>query len=246
MQVLKRCFVIAVVFQFMTISAALAQDVLRDTVYVDRPDTVFVEKVVYGNVQLKGLETEGKRLSVAARTNLLAVPLANFGLEVPLGERWSIGADLYYPWMWRKDHHEGVDYLGWCFELMAADIEARYWFKTTRRTPETRLTGHSIGLYAAAGQYDFEWDWTGHQGEFYNVGIDYLYALPVFRGRMHMEFEVGFGYIYSPAQPYDCFVEGGKCFRRKGVKTYVNWFGPTRAQISMVYPIYTRKKGGKR
>ena len=226
-------------------------EVSPDTVYVPQavaPDTIYVVKEVpvYTNAPKPGLNTEGKRMLLAFRTNILAIPFANVGVEVPLGERWSLGTDLYYPWMWRKAHHEGVDYLGWCYELMALDVEARYWFKPTRRTPETRLTGHSLGLYAAAGQYDFERNWTGHQGEFYNVGVDYLYARPIWGGRMHMEFELGLGYIYSPAQPYDCFVEGGKCFRRRGVKTYVNWFGPTRAQISLVVPIYTRKKGGDR
>jgi hypothetical protein len=211
-----------------------------------KPDTVYVEKLVYVGPQKKTIDTEGRRFIMAARTNILAVPLANFGIEVPLGEHWSLGSDLYYPWMWRKDHHEGLDYLGWCFELMAVDVEARYWFNNRRKKPEQRLLGHSLSIYAAAGQYDFEWDWSGHQGEFYNAGIDYLYACPVWGGRMHMEFELGVGYIYSPAQPYDTFVEGGRCFRRPGVKQYVSWFGPTRAQVSLVLPFYTRKKGGKK
>ena len=212
------------------------------------PDTVYIVKEVpvYTGAGRPGMDTDGRRFVMALRTNILAVPLANVGVEVPLGEKWSLGADLYYPWLWRKAHHEGLDYLGWCFELMALDVEARYWFKPARRTPETRLTGHSLGLYAAAGQYDFEKNWTGHQGEFYNIGVDYLYAVPICGGRMHMEFELGLGYIYSPAQPYDTFVEGDKAFRRKGVTTYVNWFGPTRAQVSLVVPIYTRKKGGDR
>jgi hypothetical protein len=54
------------------------------------------------------------------------------------------------------------------------------------------------------------------------------------------------GYIYSDAQPYDCFVAGEKCYRRKGVTKTVRWFGPTRAQVSLVLPIYVNnKKGGK-
>ena len=59
---------------------------------------------------------------------------------------------------------------------------------------------------------------------------------------MHMEFELGIGYIYSRAQPYDCFKAGGKCYRRVGIKKHIHWIGPTRAQISLVIPIYCKKK----
>jgi hypothetical protein len=57
-----------------------------------------------------------------------------------------------------------------------------------------------------------------------------------------MEFELGIGYIYSRAQPYDCFKIGGKCYRRVGIKKHIHWIGPTRAQISLVIPIYCKKK----
>ena len=179
-------------------------------------------------------------VTMAFRTNALAVPPANAGIEVPLGERWSVGADAYYPWLWRRRHREGVDMSGRCTELLALDLEARYWFPGCRRE---RLLGHSVGLYAAGGYFDFERDWSGHQGEFWNAGADYLYALPVLHGRMHLEFELGLGIILAQARPYDCFTEGGKCYRRKGVTRHVRWFGPTRAQISLAIPFPLRKGG---
>ena len=221
----------------------------RDTVYVkQRPDTVFVTVTPDGTAASKGREYDltGRRFLFALRTNAIAIPFANVGVEIPLGEHWSMGADWYYPWLWRPHHVQGLDYSGNCNELLALDLEARYWFANRHKKPEQRLLGHSLGVYAAAGYYDFERNWTGHQGEFLNVGVDYLYAVPIFRGHAHLEFELGVGYIYSPAQPYDTFVEGEKAYRRKGIKRYVRWFGPTRAQASLTIPIYSKRKGGEK
>ena len=222
----------------------------RDTVYIEK----YIEKTVTDTVLVvppavvpeeKPNRYEGKRMLFAVRTNALAVPLANVGVEVPLGERWSVAADYYYPWFWRPKHGEGLDYAGRCFEMLALDVEGRYWWPSRNKAPEQRLLGHSVGLYAAVGYYDFEQNATGHQGEFFNVGVDYLYAMPIFRGRMHLEFELGLGYIRSVAQPYDNFILGDKCYRRKGIKQNVNWVGPTRAQISLVVPIYVKKKNAE-
>ena len=106
-----------------------------------------------------------------------------------------------------------------------------------------RLLGPSIGFYGATGMYDFERNWSGIQGEFYDIGVDYLFAVPLFRGRMHMEAEMGFGCIWSKARPYDCLEPGGVIYHRKGVTRKTTWVGPTRAQISLVVPIYISKKG---
>ena len=196
--------------------------------------------------QRRDYDISGKKFLLALRTNVLAVPFANVGIEVPIGENWSVGADWYSPWIWREKHSKDIDMRGWCFEFQAADIEARYWFHNSRKKPQARLLGHSLGAYAAVGHYDFERDWSGYQGEFWNAGVDYLYAAPIFGGRMHLEFELGLGFIYSDAQPYDCFIAGDKCYRQKGVTEKVRWIGPTRAQFSLVVPIYVKnKKGGK-
>ena len=212
-------------------------NIIRDTIYIDITPPA---KIEYKPV---GPDYSDKRMLFAVRTNALAIPLANLGIEVPLGERWSVGADIYYPWLWRPGHRDGIDTNGVCNELMAADVELRYWFPRKDKQPAQRLLGHSIGLYAAAGQYDFERNWSGHQGEFYNVGLDYLWAIPLFEGRMHLELELGVGYIWSTSRPYDCLDQGsGLIYHRKGVTQTTTWFGPTRAQISLVVPIYVRAR----
>ena len=214
-----------------------------DTVFVPYPvteiqtDTIIIQSEIPQEKKKK--DFTGRRFLFAARTNVFAVPFANVGIEIPVSKNWSVGADYYYPWIWRDDIHKT------CNELLAIDFEARYWFSNRKHPDNSRLLGHSIGIYAAAGYYDFERNWSGHQGEFVNAGIDYLFACPVFRGRMHLEFELGLGYIYSEAQPYDCFRAGDKCYRRKGVREYIHWIGPTRAQFSLVIPFWSKRKGGE-
>ena len=171
---------------------------------------------------------------LALRSNLL-VPGLNAGLEVPLGNRWSVGADYYFPWIRRDATNRD------CFQVLAGNIECRYWFGRNR-TAKDRLKGHSIGLDVMGGYYDLERDYTGHQGEFINVGVDYLYALPAFKDRIHFEFTVGLGYFLSKARPYDVFEEGGKAYKEGYMKNF-HWVGPNKLGISLVVPIKAKRRG---
>lgn len=191
--------------------------IIRDT-----PDTVYVKDTVYLPSPVVPVRadavpyTEGRKLLFALRTNALAIPLANVGIEVPIGQRFSLGMDYYYPWIWRPHHSEGVGYSGTANELLALDLEARYWFPGKHSSPGERLLGHSLGVYAAVGYYDFERNASGHQGEFYNVGIDYLFAGALWGGRLHLEFELGLGYtpLGGPAIRY--FQGGRQVFSSSG------------------------------
>uniref|UniRef100_UPI004055FF81 DUF3575 domain-containing protein n=1 Tax=Alistipes sp. TaxID=1872444 RepID=UPI004055FF81 len=171
---------------------------------------------------------------VALRSNLL-VPALNIGIEVPISTNWSIGADYYYPWVWPKRDNKN------CFELLAWGIEGRYWFGRNR-TVFDRLQGHSLGLYGYMGYYDFERNYHGHQGEFINVGVDYTYAMAVGkRKQVHFEFSLGVGYIYSQAKKYTVIESHGPLISDKITKK-VGFFGPTKANISLVVPIFQKVK----
>ena len=174
-----------------------------------------------------------RKLVMAARTNLL-VPALNIGVEVPIGNRWSVGAEYYYPWMWPAPDNRN------CFELLACNIEGRYWFGSNR-TIAQRLQGHAIGLYAGCGYYDLEYNYNGYQGEFVNVGIDYTYALPVAKGKLHFEFSLGLGYIYSQARPYLVKNSGGELLWNKRLQN-VQYVGPTRLNSALTVPIFKRIK----
>lgn len=207
-------------------------------------DTVVVTNVQVDTVYYKGKapnaarkqKLEKSNLLFNVRTNALAIPFINFGIAVPIGNHVSLGADLYYPWLQRKATNKD------CFQILAFDVEARWWFTKKDIRKSRRMLGHSVGVYYAYGTYDIEKDWEGNQGRFNNVGVDYLFALPLFNEKLRLEFELGFGHIWSTAQPYDVFEPGGKAYIRENVVNKISWWGPTRVQASVVFPImYTRK-----
>lgn len=174
-----------------------------------------------------------RKTFMAVRTNLL-VPATNIGAEFCLGNSWSVGADYYFPWLCRKDDHKNA------MQMLAWGVTGRYWLGKGR-TYKNRLLGHSVGLGTYIGYYDLERNYTGHQGEFASVCLDYMYAMPVFNNRMHLEFTVGLGYLYSYARPYDVFESGGKAFR-EGYTKNIHWAGPLKAGVSLVVPFYMKRK----
>ena len=185
-------------------------------------------------IERKAEPIEVRKPVVAIRSNLL-VPALNIGVEVPIGTNWSVGVDYYYPWVWPKRDNKN------CFELLSWGIEGRYWFGKNR-TVFDRLQGHSIGVYGYMGYYDFERNFHGHQGEFANVGLDYTYAMSVGKRKsVHFEFSLGLGFIYSQARKYTVIEANGPLISDKITKTVV-FFGPTKANISLVVPIFQKVK----
>ena len=184
---------------------------------------------------IKVKEPIGPRIPVVAFRSNLLVPALNAGIEVPIGKHWSVGADYYFPWIWPKKDNKN------CFELLAWGIEGRYWFGKNR-TLFDRLKGHSVGLYGYVGYYDFERNFHGHQGEFLNVGVDYTYAMAVGKRKaLHLEFSLGLGYIYSEARQYTVIEANGPLISDKITKK-VGYFGPTKANVSLVVPIFQKVK----
>ena len=174
---------------------------------------------------------------IAARTNLL-VPALNVGAEMPLGDRWSVSADYYFPWIWPSPKNKN------CFELLGWSVEGRYWLGRNR-TARDRLLGHSVGLYGAGGYYDFERNFKGLQGEFISAGLDYTYAMPIGRKkRLNLEFTLALGYIHSWGRNYHVLDEYGPLFK-DDEEIRFDYVGPTKAAVSLVVP-FGKKKEGRR
>ena len=137
-------------------------------------------------------------------SNLLC-PLANVGVDVALGNTWSMGLGYSYPWLWRAADHKH------CFQLLSWAVDAHYWFGAERAgSYEDLLEGHSVGMSASFGYYDFERNYQGWQGEFAALAADYRYAWPIFDDRLHLQFSLSFAYLYSVARPYGVPERGGK------------------------------------
>jgi hypothetical protein len=178
----------------------------------------------------------------ALRTNLL-LPLMNIGVVVPIGNRWSVGADWYYPWALRSSSHKN------CFQLAFLTLEGRYWLGSKHKggvdNKQYRLRGHSLGAFVATGKYDFERNYKGDQGEFYAAGIDYLYAMPVFKGKLNLEFSLGVGFMHASAYEYTVYTQpGGKAYHdNKNFRKVTNYAGPIKGSIALVLPLKFRKSG---
>ena len=177
------------------------------------------------------------------RTNLL-LPLLNVGAELPLNNRWSVAADVYYPWIPRAANHKN------CFQAFGVNVEGRYWLGKSHGpgidNRVKRLLGHSVGAFVMSGYYDWERNYSGYQGDFVMGGVDYLYAMPVFRGKMHLELSLGVGYFYSKATHYDVFESGGKGYREKDYRRIFGYFGPLKASVALVVPLKVGRSKNKK
>lgn len=183
-----------------------------------------------------GLEmTTSNGFVFAVRTNLLydAVLVPNIGLEFHLGKGWAATAGWNYAW-WDRD--AGHRY----WRVYGGTVELRRYFGSKAR--ERALSGHHIGVYGLAGTYDFELGGRGQISDFsYGGGIAYGYALPVGRS-FNLDFGIGLGYLGGEYKIYDpqdgCYVWQETRGR--------NWFGPSKAEISLVWLIGGHGKGGGR
>ena len=174
----------------------------------------------------------------ALRSNLL-LPLLNIGIEVPIGNQWSVGANWYYPWLFRNSDHKN------CTQALMLELDGRYWLGGPRQSMDARMTGHSVGVFSQAGYYDLERRWKGHQGEFITLGVDYLYAWR-FRNNWRLECSLGIGYFYSQARQYEVYTPGGKGYKERDMVRVFKYFGPVKGTVSLVVPVYFREKGGEK
>lgn len=178
-----------------------------------------------------------RKTILALRSNLL-VPAHNIGLEIPMGNHWSVGADYFFPWYVSERNQ-------WCVEMLGLFMDVKYWFTSGRNewSADSKLKGHALGLYGGVGYYDFQNKEQGAQGEYVDFGIDYTYALPVAKDKLRLEFNLGVGLIKTWYRPYNPSSDYSDLIKEPGVKyRSSNFVGPTRASISLVWPIHAKVK----
>ncbi len=209
----------------------------KDTVYVVTHDTVYIH-----------VPCPERRFYMDISTNMLydALLVPNIGVEFYIGKDWSVKADWMYGW-WKRDTNH------WYWRAYGGDIAVRKWFG--RAAKNKPLTGHHLGVYGQIFTYDFETGGRGYMGGKpggslwdkmnYAGGIEYGYSLPIAR-RLNIDFTIGIGYwggIYHEYIPVD------NCYVWQSTKQR-HWFGPTKAEISLVWLIgkgnANSKKGGRK
>lgn len=181
---------------------------------------------------------------MAIKTNLLydILLVPNLGVEVPIGNSWSVAANCLYGW-W--SHNRVHDY----WRIYGAEVEGRYWIGN--RADYKQLSGHHIGVYAQAMTYDFEFGGRGYMGgkpgcsiwqkASFGAGINYGYSYNI-TGNWSLDFTVGIGYFGGDCQSYH---PDNGCYVYDYTK-HVNYIGPTRAEITLVWLLNfkSKKKGG--
>jgi hypothetical protein len=181
----------------------------------------------------------------ALKTNMLydVAMLLNASLEVPVYKnRVSLLYQHHFPWFnWGEGNNK------YCIRFLSFGGEARWWFLPNSKKRD-RLNGHFIGLYGMGGKYDFNWKRNiCYQGEFWSTGLSYGYSMPIGK-RLNLEFTASAGYAsipyrhYIPTDNYEILV------RDPDKQGRLNYFGITKAEVSLVVPIVLSKtkKGGNR
>lgn len=184
---------------------------------------------------------------LAFKSNLLydVVSLVNYSIEIPIVDQFSVLCYHQFPWWrWGKAKNE------FCLRFLSVGGEMRWWVglrpqaKTEKRIRRDRLVGHYIGLYAESGRFDFERKRDiCYQGEFWSAGLSYGYSMPIGR-RLNLEFSISAGYAsipyrgYTPSEDYEILWRDPKKIGRW------DYFGLTKAQVSLVIPITGKIKSG--
>lgn len=204
-----------------------------------RTDTPVVRRT--DTVRLVMPATRGRRpFYMAVKTNLLydALVIPNLGLEFSLGRGWSVAGNWMYTWFKNDRRHR-------YHRIYGGDLEVRRQFGT--KEGNSPLTGHHAGLYGQILTYDLEWGGKGYLGDrwSYGAGISYGYSAPIGR-RLNLDFTLGVGYLGG--EYYEYVPQDGLYLWRATKKRH--WFGPTKAEISLVWLIghgnTNGKKGGGR
>lgn len=246
-----------------------SQPTRRDTVVIIHRDTIYYVPTAYKTVDFSAspapaaavapivmprtfreIKREQRdsllRVPVMALRSNMFIPAMNVGVEVPIGNRWSVGFDWYYPWVWRSWMNSIYPAQMQCTQFLGGYLETRYWFGS-RHTPglsnaRYRLSGHSLAVTGVAGYYDYGQEWSGKQGEFAAFGLDYMYSVILGRGNAHMDFDLGLGYYQMKSRNYDVYEVGGKLYGDRNQNLPFGSFLPIKAGVSIVLPIFKQQE----
>lgn len=176
-----------------------------------------------------------KPFYMAIKTNMLydAALLPNIGAEFYVGRNWSVFGDWMYGW-WDKDSTH------FYWRAYGGTVGVRRWFG--RAADLKPLTGHHLGLFAGAVTFDFELGGRGYMGgvpkgtiadrALIITGVEYGYSLPVTR-RLNIDFTIGVGYLGGKVIKYSPYEN----FYRWESTNRLNWVGPTKLEIALVWLI---------
>ncbi|MBR5399686.1 MAG: DUF3575 domain-containing protein [Bacteroidales bacterium] len=172
----------------------------------------------------------------AIKTNLLYdfVATPNLSIEIPIKNKWSIGAEYDFPWWIWKDNSRA-------FQIQYWNIYLRRWLGN--RAKKDVLSGWFVGLNAGGGYYDIEphrsLPHRGYQGWGLTGAFEAGYAFYL-SSRWSFELSVAAGYMHTDYSKYKAVMDDEHLVWQHD--DHRDWFGPTKVNASLVYLIY--HKGG--
>lgn len=173
---------------------------------------------------------------VAVKTNLLydIVAIPNIGAEVNIYNNWTLYGDLMYAGWNLPSRH-----MYW--DLFGAQYGIRKYFGLA--SSERSFTGHHAGIYGQALAYDFQAGNIGQQTPEINfsAGVEYGYSFPIALN-LNLDIEIGIGYLWGRYYEY-VVTETHNTWRGTIQRA---WVGPTKASVSLVWLIKSKKKQKKK
>lgn len=184
-------------------------------------------------------ETRVVRPLIFVKTNLIydLLTAVNVSVEMPIRRQWSLGATLIYPW-WRKTKWHKT------MQLRYVALSSRcYWLGST-----TTDRSAFVGLTAGGGKYDFQPTRRGVQGDVWHVSATVGGVRRLSRG-WRLEYAASAGYVQTDYTKYT--QTSGTPYGTIKVKDYpwgsrrLRTILPTSVELSIVYEIDTKTKGGR-
>lgn len=172
---------------------------------------------------------EAQAQKLAVKSNLLydATTTVNLGMEFGLAKRWTLDIPFNLnPWKFNNDMrlvHFGVQ------------PEIRYWFCEKFNRGFIGLHAHyatfNMGVWPDKSMFSENMQKSRYEGYLYGAGVSVGRSW-ILKKRWSLEASVGVGYARIVADKYPC----GECGSRIS-KVTKNYFGPTKASISLIYII---------
>ena len=212
---------------------------IKDTIY--KTDTIYIkDTTVIHTLEQTSPATLKKPVFLALKSNLLydAALLPNLSAEIYLGKQWSLVVEGNWSWWTFGEPIQNQ----WLHRIQVGGAELRYWLKSPYP-----LNGHAIGIYSLTGNYSVRMFTENENSNGYlsykswSAGLSYAYSMPI-GNRFNLEFGIALGYAGGKYYKYDY------CMRHqqweKGThdneRVYnMNYFGPTRAGVSLVWLLGT-------
>lgn len=168
-----------------------------------------------------------KAQEVAIKSNFLydVTTTMNIGVEIGLADQWTLDIPVNYN-PWKLNNGARLRHLG-------LQPEVRYWFSE-------RFSRTFVGAHAHYAKFNVgnlpDWSFISdnmqqnrYQGDLYGVGISIGHSWAIHE-KWSIEASLGLGYARIVYDKYPC----GEC-GTKIKEDSKNYFGPTKAALSVVY-----------